>query len=542
MNIKPSIDRGIGSLVAAFESWITPKFNVALHKSFSSPKLDEASREHAKQPGERLGENADYSITSDSSNPTSCAGNLSTEILLSTSTAPSFIFSGQSGLIKRPIDHGYRPNVPNIQESDEEGSFLLSRDLNGAIEQSPELLRATSNTSRPGAIDDAVFLVETKADEIIEEKATGAAGNISGDVADTSYVDGIDNVTQTQRDCELADQEAAAEAQQSYDQLVRMQREFDEESTRLRADREMALEYARGLEEAMRVDGTLRAEEAILQQDLELAERLQSEFLKEEEHREQDLQAAVNFARSLEEADTLENAAAAMQTVIDTDSAFAAQLMEEETDLENDRALARQLQAEWGKEEAFAAESDRSREYPNRSIDRPNSDNYSTRAIPASRLSSTYADKLGSPPLKYHRFPSLESIRGSARVSWNDKVKADRTQKPGVAMPYNGAAAQALFANEQMRYAEADERWKRNIQAWQETNKTKAEAVTARHARLENVQERARRTPTERPEVMAARMSFEKDVADCSICVESIPKSRLVRPCKDFYCRPCLTG
>ncbi len=511
LTVKPSIVRGFGSMVAAFESWITPRVNTAFNGSFFAKKVDSAFQDHGYPIGENSSETGNDSTITDSSQSIAYAETSSTETLRSTSTVPSSIYSGRSRSSKRPIN--YHQNVPNIQERDEGPSISSSRTLNETIVQSTKTFRSNPNNPQPRDIDAPPPRAYFKIGKLIEEEPTKAAQSSGDNVSNKIILENLDREAQIQRDREVADQEAAAEAQKSYEQLVQMQRDFDEEFTRLRADREMALAYARDMAVAMRVDEKLRQDEAFFVQDLEVAQQLESRFLKEDDNRKQDLEAAAKFARILEEADA----------VIGADAVFAARLMEEEEmALQNDRTFAERLQAEVDREEANSAEL-----YHKNSSNGPN---------------RTSASEPESQPLPYCQFPSLENMRDSARINEDDRLDFNNMQQPGPTTRSDRTLAQRLFAKEQMRYTEANERWKRDLQAWSEAKDTKAQAVADGYRQQEKEQGQARRMSTERPEVIAARTSVERDVADCALCMDSLPKSQLVRPCKDFYCRPCLAG
>ena len=544
LNVKPDIVRGIESMVAAFESWITPKVNKTFYGSASS--LQEPQPDGKQNQGrsfiERMEKFGNHSSISDSSvEDTSFNGAKSIGTPDSTSTMLSSVFHRQYDSIRTPAHKTYRPDFPFMKETDEEAMWSSIR--NDTLKGFPEQLYSTVDVSDTALTKGAQPPIDEQANQVTKDFIISAASEFREDIPYEPLEDKIDDAMQIQRNRELADQEAAAEAQRSYDQLLRMQREFDEEATRLQADRQMALEYVRGLEEAIRIDGELRAQEAILIEDFELAKRLQSDFQREEAERQQDFQTTANFAKSFEEAEILQNETVAAQTAINADRAFAAKLRDEkEKFLQNDHSFAKQLQADMQRKATNESEDNQLLLSRNLNLRQQNCGDYSERPAPGSMQPSIHIGRLESPPLPFHRFPSLENIKGSARVSRRDHLKTSNTPQPSMNASLDRAAAQVLFEEEQMRYAEANERWKRGISAWQAANEAEVEAVAAKHARLGSTQRQMLPAVHERPAVVAAQSSLERDVADCGICVDSIPKSRLVRPCKHFYCRPCLSG
>ena len=511
-SVKPSfVIPGVGSIVAALGSWITPKINTAFHGNPSPLQVQDSPQERYQLPGNHEEAIGDCFSTTDLSRTPKNSGISPPDPLRSIPSFPSAIDAEGSPPSGRPI--AFQPKISNVQEIEGKGRKAPSTDLDRNIAHFHPFFSATLNQlSEYGDIKPCENRAETKNYESVGEKANCATDSTIENDLQNSLLDDHRSAAQMQKDRELADQEAAAQAQRSYDQLVWMQREFDEESTRLRADREMALAYARDIEEAMRVDEKLRGEEVVMLQDIEIARRLERTFLEEERKNHQSLEAATRLANSLIEADASINA----------DTVFATQLMEEEERaLQKDYALAEQLLADMGEyESSHSSSSD---------MNATKTDNYN-------------ANQSGLQSPVDSRSPLLENSKGSTTTFENKTFPQNGRQQSDTSMLSDRTLAQALFDKEKKRYAEANERWKRDIQVWSDTNKTEPSAVADTLARREKAQAKKKVTPAQRPEVIAAQISVERDVASCALCMDSIPKSQLVRPCKDFYCRPCLEG
>ena len=512
-SVKPSfVIPGVGLIVAALDSWITPKINISFRGKYSSQKVQHSTQKQLPQlPGNHQREITNSSIPTNLSCTPKDLKTSPADTSHSLTSSLSSLYPEGSFSSTRPID--YRPAFSRIQEVEDGAQISSNKDLDTIIEQSRPLLpEILIQPSKYRDIEVGQRRVENTNHHLIEEKAFCSIENTIENDVKHMFLGDLDQAAQIQRDRELAHQEAAAEAQQRYDQLVRMQREFDEESTRLRADREMSLAYARDVEEAIRVDEKLRGEEASLLHDIEVARRLERQFLEEEKKNQQSFEAAAHLANNLVEADASINA----------DIAYASQLMEEEARaLQEDHAFAEQLQADIREEESYPSDS-------SDLIDDGSTENYANQSGSQSRLN--------------RRSRSPENMQRPATTNGSEISQPHGPQQPYQSTPSDGALAQALFAKEQRRYAEANERWKRDIQAWSDTNNTNASTVADTQARQDEVQAKVKDASFPRPEVIAAQRSIERDVADCALCMESIPKSQLLRPCKDFYCRTCLAG
>ena len=272
-------------------------------------------------------------------------------------------------------------------------------------------------------------------------------------------------------------EEAARVVKQDRMEAIRLQELLDQEDAR---ERQATLDYVKGLDEAIR----LQEEERELQAQQ---------------------QAAIDFAQDLKQAN-LENAAQ----------------LEYERMIQCDHDFAKELQK--------ALDNGTTFEFPESiTLSKPQlhspSNPFMSGALPNTHDCGT---------MQNLREPVTRDRGFAQKVFDADRARAAKVRQEHESLVAELKASEALnvqnspmdetvfMATNMERARQAEEGEFMRIQTWKAYGSNSGQASPQMYA------------------TQAAQVATTNDVADCGICGDSFPKTRLVKPCEHFYCRKCL--
>ena len=507
--------RRFGYLANVFESWVSPSFRGLLFGRSSAIKSGSNPVSHGGQHVQ-AGLSNGSTISSTSASSTAFErSNYSLESVMSTSTTPSSLCSVKSkhySSAKNGLEPVYRPAFSSIEESenDEQRDALQKADSSEIPDTHRKIIVPSYDQKQQQAvIEDSTDLLPDHPDGRQRSQDWALALSLEKeDLADRNQIalsHGLAAELQMQEDKDAAYRQRALDIERDRAEAIRLQELYDQEGNQQKL---ATLQFMEGLDEAAR----LHEEERILQTQE---------------------QASAEFVRGLYEANK--------QAEIDQTT----QLQHEQM-MQHDREYARVVQAELNRGAA------------------------SQHPVGSQSGESQKPTPPTLTPMPFQRFPSLRDVQRPMPPIVHQGAPINRgssiAQDTEAQAFKDRALALKLHEAEKTKMAHEDAQWRKDLSAWQRASKawkasdsalTKTGNLGAKPRRAGHTQEieevqahvghaqspsRAFRAPLQSPASHAASVASSNDVADCGICGDSIPKTRLVRPCEHFYYRDCLAG